>query len=91
MYILARSDNPASERASFRNSETQVPQFGEMNKRNSPLLSSKNLVEVILPSRVVRDISGIVSTAFGSEILSPAQADKLIKDMRIRLAIITFM
>ena len=77
--------------ASFRNSETQVPQFGEMNKRNSPLLSSKNLVEVILPSRVVRDISGIVSTAFGSEILSPAQADKLIKDMRIRLAIITFM
>ena len=88
MYILARSDSPASERASFRNSETQVPQFGEMNRRNSPLSSSRNLVDVILPSRVVSDISGIISTAFGSERLLSAQAEKKVNDMKIKLAMI---
>ena len=84
MYMFATSDSPSSERASFRNSETQVPQFGEMKRRNSGLSSLRNLADVIFPSFVVRDISGIFSTLIGPLALFLVQDEKSSRDVKTR-------
>ena len=53
MYTVANEESPPSSLANFRNSETHVPQLGEMNKKNSGLLSANNSFEVIFPVGVV--------------------------------------
>ena len=68
---------PSSERANFRNSEIHVPQFGDIKRRNSPLLSSRNFSDVIWPSDVVNEISGIISVVFVSDSLLLEQANNV--------------
>ena len=68
---------PLSERANFRNSEIHVPQFGDIKRRNSPLLSSRNFSDVILPSAVVNEISGIISRSFVTGWLLLEQANNV--------------
>ncbi len=68
---------PLSERANFRNSEMHVPQFGDIKRRNSPLLSSRNFADVILPSAVVNEISGIISMSFVTGWLLLEQANNV--------------
>ena len=82
--MFATSDSPSSECASFRNSETHVPQFGEMKRRNSGLSSLRNLADVNFPSFVVRDISGIFSTLIGPSALFFEQDEKNSRDKKTR-------
>lgn len=54
-------ERPPSDLANFRNSEIHVPQLGEINSKNSGLLSANNCSEVIFPVGVVNSKYGNAS------------------------------
>ena len=59
--MFEMSERPWALFDNFRNSETHVPQNGEINNKNSGLLSSRKSLEEISPVSVISEISGKVS------------------------------